>query len=88
MMRALATAVLVAIALLPAERAIAQSSQFKGWAAISKELSIRIAPKDQPLDLDEFLPSESMDDLLGTWTTFGSEHRFRNGVVVLRYSVR
>ena len=59
---------------------LAQSSQFKGWAAISRELSTRIAPKDQPLDLDEFLPSESMDDLLGTWTTFGSEHRFRNGV--------
>ena len=59
---------------------MAQSSQFKGWAAISKELSTRIAPKDQPLDLDEFLPSESMDDLLGTWTTFGTEHRFRNGV--------
>ena len=59
---------------------MAQSSQFKGWAAISRELSVRIAPKDEPLDLDEFLPSESMDDLLGTWTTFGSEHRFRNGV--------
>ena len=80
MIRALATAVLVALALLPADLARAQSSQFKGWAAISKELSTRIAPKDQPLDLDEFLPSESMDDLLGTWTTFGSEHRFRNGV--------
>ena len=79
MMRALLMAALVALALRP-ESAMAQSSQFKGWAAISKELSIRIAPKDQPLDLDEFLPSESMDDLLGTWTTFGSEHRFRNGV--------
>ena len=80
MMRALIAAALVALALLPAERGMAQSSQFKGWAAISRELSVRIAPKDEPLDLDEFLPSESMDDLLGTWTTFGSEHRFRNGV--------
>ena len=80
MMRALIAAALVALALLPTDHAMAQSSQFKGWAAISKELSTRIAPKDQPLDLDEFLPSESMDDLLGTWTTFGSEHRFRNGV--------
>ena len=79
MMRALAAAALIVLALLP-EHAMAQSSQFKGWAAISKELSTRIAPKDQPLDLDEFLPSESMDDLLGTWTTFGTEHRFRNGV--------
>jgi hypothetical protein len=80
MMRVLAMLALAALALLPAERTSAQSSQFKGWAAISKELSVRIAPKDEPLDLDEFLPSESMDDLLGTWTTFGSEHRFRNGV--------
>lgn len=79
MMRALATAALVVLALLP-ESATAQTSQFKGWAAISNELSTRIAPKDQPFDLDEFLPSESMDDLLGTWTTFGTEHRFRNGV--------
>ena len=52
MIRALATATLVALALLPADLARAQSSQFKGWAAISKELSTRIAPKDQPLDLD------------------------------------
>jgi hypothetical protein len=80
MMRATLTAVLVTgLALLP-HGALAQSSQFKGWAAISKELSTRIAPPDEPLDLDEFLPSESMDDLLGTWSTFGSEHRFRNGV--------
>lgn len=79
MMRALLSAVLVALALLP-HSALAQSSQFKGWAAISQELSTRLAPKDQPLELDEFLPSESMDDLLGTWTTFGTEHRFRNGV--------
>ena len=79
MMRALAAAAMLALAFLP-ESAMAQSSQFKGWAAISKELSTRIAPRDQPLDLDEFLPSESMDDLLGTWTTFGTEHRFRNGV--------
>ena len=72
-------AALVVSALWP-ESAMAQSSQFKGWAAISKELSTRIAPKGRPLDLDVFLPSESMDDLLGTWTTFGTEHHFRNGV--------
>ena len=26
-------------------------------------------PKDEPLDLDDFLPAEDMDDLLGTWST-------------------
>ena len=75
-----AASLLVALALLLPQGALAQTSQFKGWAAISRELSTRIAPKDRPIDLDEFLPSESMDDLLGTWSTFGSEHRFRNGV--------
>ena len=79
MMRALVLAALLALALHP-QSAIAQNSQFKGWAAVAKELSTRIAPKDQPLDLDDFLPSESMDELLGTWSTFGTEHHFRNGV--------
>jgi hypothetical protein len=59
---------------------LAQTSQFKGWAAISRELSTRIAPKDEPLDLGEFLPAEDMEDLLGTWSSFGTEHTFRNGV--------
>lgn len=71
---------LVVALMLPPQHALAQSSQFKGWSAISRELSARIAPKDEPLDLDEFLPSEGMDDLLGTWTTFGTEHHFRNGM--------
>jgi hypothetical protein len=81
MIRAMIAAAVVAapIVLLP-QGVMAQSSQFKGWAAITRELSNRIAPRGQPLDLDEFLPSESMDDLLGTWTTFGTEHHFRNGV--------
>jgi hypothetical protein len=65
---------------LPASAALAQTSQFKGWAAISRELSTRIAPKDEPLDLGEFLPAEDMEDLLGTWSSFGTEHTFRNGV--------
>jgi hypothetical protein len=59
---------------------VAQTSQFKGWAAISRELSTRIAPADEPLDLGEFLPADDMEDLLGTWSTFGTEHTFRNGV--------
>jgi hypothetical protein len=79
MMRALPLAALVALLLQPAG-AMAQSSQFKGWAAVSRELSIRLAPQGHPFDLDEFLPSRSMDELLGTWTTFGTEHRFRNGM--------
>jgi hypothetical protein len=65
---------------LAASAALAQTSQFKGWAAISRELSTRIAPKDEPLDLGEFLPAEDMEDLLGTWSSFGTEHTFRNGV--------
>ena len=65
---------------LASSGALAQTSQFKGWAAISRELSTRIAPKDEPLDLGEFLPAEDMEDLLGTWSSFGTEHSFRNGV--------
>ena len=78
MMRALGLAAFVVLLFHPAG-AVAQSAQFKGWAAVSRELSIRLAPQDHPFDLDEFLPSKSMDELLGTWTTFGTEHRFRNG---------
>ena len=77
MIRALAA---VMVLWLPASAALAQTSQFKGWAAISRELSTRIAPKDEPLDLGEFLPAEDMEDLLGTWSSFGTEHIFRNGV--------
>ena len=58
----------------------AQTSRFKGWAAISKELSTRIAPKGETLDLDRFLPAADMEDLLGSWSTFGSEHAFQNGL--------
>lgn len=77
MIRALA---ILAIICLPASAALGQTSQFKGWAAISRELSTRIAPRDKPLDLGEFLPAEDMEDLLGTWSSFGTEHTFRNGV--------
>jgi hypothetical protein len=58
----------------------AQTSQFKGLAAIARELSTRIAPKDEPLDLEQFIPAEQMESLLGTWSTFGAEHSFQNGV--------
>jgi hypothetical protein len=79
MMRAPLLIAWLALLLVPAS-AMAQSAQFKGWAAVSRELSTRLARQGQSLDLDEFLPSRSMDELLGTWTTFGTEHRFRNGV--------
>jgi hypothetical protein len=79
MMRPLRLAAFFALLLQPAGT-MAQSAQFKGWAAVSRELSIRLAPPGHPFDLDEFLPSRSMDELLGTWTTFGTEHRFRNGM--------
>lgn len=74
-----------AICLLAAVLAIslpvlAQSSQFKGWVTVWKEVSARIAPPGMPLDVDQFLPAEDMEDLLGTWSSFGSEHTFRNGV--------
>lgn len=74
---------LLAIALalgLGAPAAMAQTSQFKGLAAASRELSSRIAPKEAPIELGQFLPAEDLDVLLGSWANFGSEHNFRNGV--------
>lgn len=80
-MKPLAVALVAAVALCGAAAdGTAQTSRFKGWAAISKELSTRIAPKGEPLDLDRFLPAADMEDLLGSWSTFGSEHAFQNGL--------
>ncbi len=53
--------------------------QFKGMAAISQELSARIAPREEPFELDRFMPADGLDELAGTWTNFGAEHRFTNG---------
>ena len=58
----------------------AQSAQFKGWSAVSKELSTRLARPGAPLDLDRFMPAEDVDGLLGTWNGFGDEHTFKNGL--------
>ena len=80
MKRLVASLALAASLVASMEPASAQTSRFKGWAAISKELSTRIAPRDAPLDLDRFLPAEDMEDLLGTWSTFGTEHNFKNGL--------
>jgi hypothetical protein len=80
-MKPLAVALLAGVALCAAVAdGAAQTSRFKGWAAISKELSTRIAPKGEMLDLDRFLPADDMEDLLGRWSTFGSEHAFQNGL--------
>lgn len=57
----------------------AQHSQFKGWAAISRELSTRLAQPGTALDLYQFVPADDLDDLLGTWNRFGDEHAFQNG---------
>jgi hypothetical protein len=53
--------------------------QFKGMAMISMELSARIAPRDEPFELDRFMPADGLDELAGTWSNFGVEHRFSNG---------
>lgn len=79
MRRLLAIAVLLGLATGTA-RAEVLSSQFKGIAAVSRELSSRIAPRDAPIELARFLPAEGLDTLLGSWANFGSEHSFRNGV--------
>ena len=72
-------AILWLAGVLATDKVHAQSAQFKGWIATWKELSSRIAPADRPLDVERFLPAEDMEDLLGTWSTFGTEHQFRNG---------
>jgi hypothetical protein len=71
-------ATLCVLALAP-PTAQAESSQFKGLTAASRELSTRLAPKDAPIELDRFLPGDDLGELLGTWSGFGSEHSFRNG---------
>jgi hypothetical protein len=53
--------------------------QFKGMAAMSQELSARIAPREEPFELDRFMPADGLDELAGTWTNFGAEHHFTNG---------
>lgn len=57
----------------------AQSAQFKGVAALSRELSARIAAPGLSVELDWFLPAPGLNDLLGAWSAFGSEHTFQNG---------
>jgi hypothetical protein len=58
----------------------AAGSRLKGLSALSKELSARIAPEDGPIELDRFMPADGLDDLVGTWAAFGTEHKFQNGM--------
>ena len=53
--------------------------RFKGMAIISTELSARIATPEEPFELDQFMPADGLDELAGTWSSFGTEHRFTNG---------
>jgi hypothetical protein len=76
--RALVIIALLGLCVLPLAAA-AQSSQFKGWPAVTRELSTRLAPPGQELPLDQFLPADGLNELLGTWDRFGDEHSFTNG---------
>lgn len=58
----------------------AAGARLKGLSALSKELSARIAPEDGPIELDRFMPADGLDDLVGTWSAFGTEHKFQNGM--------
>jgi len=72
-------AVAIAVSTALTVRAEAQNAQFKGWAAVSRELSTRLAPPGTSLDLQQFVPADDLDELLGTWNRFGDEHTFQNG---------
>ncbi|WP_088348689.1 MULTISPECIES: hypothetical protein [Rhodomicrobium] len=71
--------IVAALALLAAPPAHAAAAQFKGLSVISKELSARIAPEEGPIELDRYMPADGLDDLVGTWAAFGTEHKFQNG---------
>jgi hypothetical protein len=75
----LLAAAVIAVAWPGAAPALAQAAEFKGMPRVSRELQDRIAPPDMAFDLDWFLPAPGLDSLLGKWSSFGSEHTFRNG---------
>ena len=72
--------ILFAACLVFAAPAGAAGGRLKGLSALSKELSARIAPEDGPIELDRFMPADGLDDLVGTWSTFGTEHKVQNGM--------
>src|SRR5258705_12143155 len=71
--QACALALMVAFMAATPGVTLAQNSQFKGWAGISRELSTRLAEPGRTLDLYQFVPADDLDDLLGTWYRFGDE---------------
>jgi hypothetical protein len=74
------TLVIIAVCLsIASSPALSAVPRFKGLFALSQELSARIAPVDSPIELDRFMPADGLDDLVGTWSNFGTEHRFQNG---------
>lgn len=72
--------ILFATCFVLAAPADAAGARLKGLSALSKELSARIAPEDGPIELDRFMPADGLDDLVGTWSAFGTEHKFQNGM--------
>jgi hypothetical protein len=78
-MRTLGAIVLAASMLLGVAPAFAQGAQFKGEPALTRELAARLTTGKLAFELDWFLPAAGLDDLLGSWSSFGSEHSFQNG---------
>src|SRR5262249_58342227 len=56
----------------------AQNAQFKGWAAISRELSTRLAAPGAALDLQKIVPADDLDELRSTWNRLVDEHTLQN----------
>ena len=60
--------------------ASAQISKFKGWASVNRELTARIAPSGVEFEMEKYIPATGLEQLLGTWNSFGAEHSFKNGL--------
>jgi hypothetical protein len=74
-----AAALTLVLSTVSPTQSTAQNAQFKGWAAVSRELSTRLAAPGASLDLQKFVPADDLDELLGTWNRFGDEHTLQNG---------
>ncbi len=74
-----AAAMTLVLSTVSITQSTAQNAQFKGWAAVSRELSTRLAAPGASLDLQKFVPADDLDELLGTWNRFGDEHTLQNG---------
>ncbi|MFO0992643.1 MAG: hypothetical protein U1E67_12030 [Hyphomicrobiales bacterium] len=78
-MKSLAFAVIALALGATSARAADDAPQLKGMAEISQELSARIATREEPFELDRFMPADGLDELAGTWADFGAVHHFTNG---------